>query len=360
MGDSLPDLSNTLNNPQVETKEITNCISKAVILFLKFVEYDKLLIRFFIIFLVSLGFKQKKISDIVNLTTRQIRNIKNQFDGKSSDSLLLKNKPGRPKKKTKPLVGKVVYIISELKAKGIKITNKVIANNLADTYDIDVSEELVRQIINEHELIPFIEKEDEKPSIEEEKTFLGHSRFGGGFLLIPFLVPILSKLKLGQRAIETILTIIASCLAGIKRNFHLKDVTDKGIALFTGRTKVMDNTTFIHRIKEFSKAMVEAVYQFSLPTELRSLAFMFVVIDEHVIPRWSKIFKLGKTKHSTRNRVMKADKLLFAYEVIREKLLTLKVMKGTKSLTAVILPYVRELKKIYGPKFLKIMVGRSI
>ena len=68
-----------------------------------------------------------------------------------------------------------------------------------------------------------------------------------------------------------------------------------------------------------------------------------ISVDEHVVARWTRKVKIPGTKHPTRGKAMKADKLFYVFELVRKRLLSFKPRPGTAPLTNTALKQVKEL-----------------
>ncbi|HJH27651.1 MAG TPA: hypothetical protein C5S37_13025, partial [Methanophagales archaeon] len=60
-----------------------------------------------------------------------------------------------------------------------------------------------------------------------------------------------------------------------------------------------------------------------------------ISIDEHVVARWTRKVKIPGTKHPTRGKAMKADKLFYVFELTKKRLLSFKPQQGNTALKMV-------------------------
>nr|QNO51914.1 hypothetical protein GBEKKKHF_00003 [Methanosarcinales archaeon ANME-1 ERB6] len=68
-----------------------------------------------------------------------------------------------------------------------------------------------------------------------------------------------------------------------------------------------------------------------------------VSIDEHVVARWTRKVKIHGTKHPTRGKAMKADKLFYIFELTKKRLLSFKPQPGNATLANNALKMIKEL-----------------
>lgn len=145
------------------------------------------------------------------------------------------------------------------------------------------------------------------------------------------------------QSLNVILTLFYMTVFGISRPFHLSDIWDSGFALLTGRLRVMERTAIWRWMKSCPKAVVQRFYQLTRPLEGFRGKSLWISIDEHVVARWTRKYPLAGTKHPTRGKAMKADKLFYIFELTKRRLLGLKSAPGKTTLARVVLSLVREL-----------------
>jgi hypothetical protein len=177
------------------------------------------------------------------------------------------------------------------------------------------------------------DREPEADTPDPSPQIVGRTRFGGLWLLLPLLLasswwakaPRLLHFAHSHRLTirQWLLTVLAACICGLKRLYHLSDVYDVGLALFTGRRQVIDQSTAqkllkdIQGIDEFVvQGMADDVVQDEGPETT-------LAIDEHLVPRWTEQIPLPKARVATRGRVMKAQKLVYVYDLLRHRVVGL-------------------------------------
>ena len=177
------------------------------------------------------------------------------------------------------------------------------------------------------------DREPEADTLDPSPQIVGRTRFGGLWLLLPLLLasswwakaPRLlhfahsHRLTIGQ----WLLTVLAACICGLKRLYHLSDVYDVGFALFTGRRQVMDQSTAQKLLKDIQGIDEFVAHSMADDVVLDEGQETALSIDEHVVPRWTEQIPLPKTRVSTRGRVMKAQKLVYVYDLLRHRVVGL-------------------------------------
>ena len=163
------------------------------------------------------------------------------------------------------------------------------------------------------------EREPEIDSPDPSPQIVGCTRFGGLWLLLPLLLvsswwaKAQTLLHFGHSHRLTIsqwlLTVLAACICGLKRLYHLNDVYDVGFALFTGRRQVMDQSTAQKLLKDI-QGVDEFVAQSMADDVVQEDQEATLAIDEHRVPRWAELIPLPKAKVATRGRVMRVEKLV--------------------------------------------------
>jgi hypothetical protein len=79
-------------------------------------------------------------------------------------------------------------------------------------------------------------------------------------------------------------------------------------------------------------------------------------MDEHVVARWTRKVKIPGTKHPTRGKAMKADKLFYIFELAKKRLLSFKPKPGNATLANTALKMVKELVSKMNPKSVRLIM----
>ena len=139
---------------------------------------------------------------------------------------------------------------------------------------------------------------------------VGRTHFGGAFLLLPAALALSRiaertlKRALGskEKARRLALSLFFRAALGIERIFHFETLDDLGFAILSGGKKVMSRSSLGGLMRAVSTAGVK---NFARATEeLRALRNRVVTlsVDEHVIARFTRKFKIPKGFHTIRNK----------------------------------------------------------
>lgn len=238
---------------------------------------------------------------------------------------------------------------------------------------IGCCERTARQIrlehgLNRHDLKRWKgQRSDDGPQSQDE-GFLCYTPFAGLWLLVPLIVPsiLLPAATLLKWATKTtvdawqfVLTLLMWAVLGFRRFFHLEDFrhqADLGLALFTGRMKLLSDSTLwrlVHTVKPESEV---AFYRTTAaetinPNDPDSAAV--VSFDDHVVPSFTKLspLPLGKTKVPTRGRSYPAFRLASIFDMLKGRFLGLLTRGPHQRLSKVLLELITEMR------FLKALAG---
>jgi hypothetical protein len=194
---------------------------------------------------------------------------------------------------------------------------------------------------------------------------LGYTPFGGAWLLIPLLlssaiVKAISVLRMSKGARVTawqlVLTILWWSILGFSRFFHLDDFrsrSDLGLALLTGRMKLLADSTLWRMVHSLSEGSMEAFYQ---ATAIATIdpgdpdSATKVSLDDHVVPSFTRLDPkpLGKTRVPTRGRSYPAVRLYYYYDLIKRRFMALQVKLADERLSKVLPDLIAHLKDLRG------------
>lgn len=124
------------------------------------------------------------------------------------------------------------------------------------------------------------------------------------------------------------LTLFACAFVGIARVFHLPDIQDPGLARFTGGRKLLSRHTVGSFQKNVLASRVRAFLKLTEPVARYARAILRVSFDDHVVPRWTRLFAISKGYSSTRNRKMHAERIYTFFEVPTRRVLQLQLIAG--------------------------------
>lgn len=198
------------------------------------------------------------------------------------------------------------------------------------------------------------------PTAEPGPVQLGRTQVGGAFVLVILLVET-GWLKLAQllpmapgyavTATQWLLTAIFSVIFGIQRAFHLDEVCDLGFALVTGRPRPLSHSTFQHILRAIPEQAAQTFYERSAKGEVKRLAPgpRRISVDGHNLPRYTHLVDLEKGKIGNTGRILKAEELVWAFDLDAHLWLAMRAYHGTNKLSRALVEIVREIIKHRGP-----------
>lgn len=301
---------------------------------------DPLFRRLIVVLLLFLGLKTSTVGSVVKLSDRQIRSIKaavTKGDGQRvTRTLANKSTEGKARILQDGHVGTVLQVIMKIIHAGQKPSRKSIAEGLAE-HSIKVDERTVGRFLAKHRIYDAI------PHMLPDATCLGRTRFAGVWLLLPNMLAVVKGFP--PRVREVLATIYFMAVCGVARFYHLQDYGELPVGLFTGRCVLMAASTMTNRLRRIKWKDLKEVMARTRP-DLAGPEAM-IAVDEHVVARFTQQVKISKTKHPTRNRVFKADKLFYAMDIVAMRFVDLLVRPGRKRLSQVAPSIVRRLRQTY-------------
>lgn len=246
---------------------------------------------------------------------------------------------------------------------------------------IGCCERIARQIrldhgLNRHDLKRWMSKRALGPQGQDDEG-LCYTPFAGLWLLVPLIVEsaLLSAAKLLKWATKTtvdawqfVLTLLMWAVLGFRRFFHLEDFrhrADLGLALFTGRMRLLSDSTLWRLVHLLSPQSERAFY---LATAAETIdagdpdSAEVASFDDHTVP---SLPPLGKTRVPTRGRSYPAFRLASIFDMLKGRFLGLLTRGPHERLSKVLLDLiaeVRSLKALAGhptPNKLRIIYDRG-
>jgi len=195
---------------------------------------------------------------------------------------------------------------------------------------------------------------------EPERVQLGRTQVGGAFVLAMLLAET-GWLKLAKglpiasgyavTATQWLLTAIFSVVFGVQRAFHLDEMCDLGFALVTGRPRPLSHSTFQHIQRSIPESAAHKFYERSAKGEVERLGedSRRISIDGHNLPRYTQVVDLEKGKIGNTGRILKAEELVWAYDLDARLWLAMRAYQGTNKLSQGLVEIVHEILKHRGP-----------
>jgi hypothetical protein len=196
------------------------------------------------------------------------------------------------------------------------------------------------------------------PTPEPSLVQVGRTQVGGAFALAILLVET-GWLKLAPElpiasgyavtATQWLLTAIFSVIFGIQRAFHLDDVCDLGFALVTGRASPLSHSTFQHLLRGFPEKAVQKFYARGAKGEVKRLepGPRRISLDGHNLPRYTQLVDLEKGKIGNTGRILKAEELVWAFDLDAHLWLAMRAYPGTNKLSRALVEIVAGQARTY-------------
>jgi len=148
-----------------------------------------------------------------------------------------------------------------------------------------------------------------------------------------------------EKARRLALSLFFRAVLGIERVFHFETLDDPGFAILSGGKKVMSRSRLGGLMRAVTTAGVKKLARAT--EELRALRSQVVTLslDEHVIARFTRKFKIPKGFHTLRNKKMRAEKLSYLYWPKARRFLALVVTPGNAKLVDLTVDFLRALRR---------------
>jgi hypothetical protein len=273
------------------------------------------------------------------------------------------NKGGRPRKVTDELEVKVVAFLFRT-----TLENGNMPDDSATAQKFGISERSLRSIRLKHGLDRWTTRKSlaglKKTEQQSDDSFpLGYTPFGGAWLLVPLLlssviVKAVSVLRMPKgvqvTAWQLVLTILWWSILGFSRFFHLDDFrskSDLGLALLTGRVKLLADSPLWHMVHSLPEESVEAFYEVTASGTIDADdpdSGTKVSLDDHVVPSFTRLDPkpLEKTRVPTRGRSYPAVRLYYYYDMLKERFIALQVKLADERLSKVLPGLIAHLKDL--------------
>jgi len=189
---------------------------------------------------------------------------------------------------------------------------------------------------------------------------LGRTQVGGAFALAILLVEtgwlqLAAALPMAKgyavTATQWVLTAIFAIVFGIQRALHLDEVCDLGFALLTGRPRPLAHSTFQHILRALPEQDAQQFYERSAQGEVARLESgpRRISVDGHNLPRYTHLVDLEKGKIGNTGRILKAEELVWAYDLDAHLWLAMRAYHGANKLSQGLVELVREIIKQRAP-----------
>jgi hypothetical protein len=146
-----------------------------------------------------------------------------------------------------------------------------------------------------------------------------------------------------HRGGRLVLSLFFKAVLGIQRIFHFDSLTDAGLALLTGGSRILSRRTLGGLVRKVSTRAVNTFVRLTQPA-VEAAEQLWLSIDEHTVARFTRKFLIPKGFHTVRNKKMRAEKLFVSFETLQRTLLALVVTPGNGRLARVASKMLRALR----------------
>jgi hypothetical protein len=153
-----------------------------------------------------------------------------------------------------------------------------------------------------------------------------------------------------------VLSLFFRAVLGIERIFHFETRHDLGFGLLTGGSRPLSRSRLGGLVRAVATPAVTA---FARATErLGKLAGQVVTfsLDEHVVARFTRKFRIATGYHTTRNKHMRAEKRFLLPWPAMRRFLLLRATRAKESLTTVTVDFVRCVRARVRPRQLRLIL----
>jgi hypothetical protein len=182
-------------------------------------------------------------------------------------------------------------------------------------------------------------------------------------LILPWFLALLpaihSAFGNSHQAFRAVATHFWCACLSMARIFHVPDVHDLGFALLTGGIESPARSTiwsWMGRLK------ATAVARFTRRTETLAQwadKELYVSLDSHTVPCWTRKYAIPKGYHTCRNKHMKLEHLYYFYDLSGHSLLRLSAAPGDEDLHRRMLPEIRRLKRDAGAVRVRVLLDAA-
>jgi hypothetical protein len=159
-----------------------------------------------------------------------------------------------------------------------------------------------------------------------------------------------------DKARRLVLSLFFRAVLGVERIFHFETLDDPGFAILSGGKRVMSRSRLGGMVRAVTTAAVD---NFARATEgLSALRDQVATlsVDEHLIARFTRKFKIPKGFHAIRGKKMRAEKLSYLYWPKMRRFLSLLVGGGNVKLVDLTIAFIRALRSRVRLRELRVII----
>jgi hypothetical protein len=155
------------------------------------------------------------------------------------------------------------------------------------------------------------------------------------------------------------LTSVFAPLVGLRRIYHLDQLSDRGFALLTGGRTCPSRHPIGGWRRHLAWYAVDAFCRRTCAWDWIADTDALVSFDDHVIPRWTHKFPIPKGYVTTRNKYMRCERLYFGYDALAQRFLCVRAARGDVELRDVAAPLIQQVLRQGQPRSLHALVDAA-
>ena len=152
------------------------------------------------------------------------------------------------------------------------------------------------------------------------------------------------------------MTLFFRAALGIERVFHFETLDDPGFAILSGGKRVMSRSRLGGLVRAVTTAGVKKLTRATEHWGALRNRVVTLSLDEHVIARFTRKFKIPKGFHTLRNKKMRAEKLFFLHWPEARRFLGLVVTRGNAKLVDRVIDFLRALRRRVQVRRLRLII----
>jgi len=153
-----------------------------------------------------------------------------------------------------------------------------------------------------------------------------------------------------------VLSLFFRAVLGVERIFHFETLDDLGFAILSGGKKVMSRSRLGGLVRAVKTAGIKKFVQATEELQALRDEVATLSVDEHVVARFTRKFKIPKGFHTIRNKKMRAEKLFYLYWPKTRRFLSLLVSRGNAKLVDLTIAFIRTLRSRVHLRQLRVII----
>lgn len=153
-----------------------------------------------------------------------------------------------------------------------------------------------------------------------------------------------------------VLSLFFRAVIGIERIFHFETLDDLGFGLLTGARRALSRTRLGGLVRAVQTRAVNAFARASQIWGTLRDQVVTLSLDEHVVARFTRKFRIQKSYHTIRNKHMRSEKLFFLHWPATRSFLLLASTRAKESLATITTTFVRAVRMHARPRQLRMIL----